>query len=137
VDGSGVRKQADKGDGLDGDGIGLPGADRGTAPKLACEGGEELKGMFRIGVLRNGKEAGIPLSACTRSAFKLLGNSTGAEGGVKPVFPGGLDMVSAESLLPPAVPGREGRCPFPDEVIECEDLIILEAFEVLRMTGHK
>ena len=140
VDGSGARKLADKGDGLVGDGIGFPGADRGTVPKPACEGGEELKGMFKIGVLRDGKEAGIPLSACTKSTSSRavgLDNGSGAVGGVKPVFPGGLDKERAESRLPPGIPVVLGGEVWLDvEAIEGEDLLSRETFEVLRMTGH-
>jgi hypothetical protein len=91
--------------------------------------------MFKIGVLRDGKGAGGPLSACTKptsSRAKGLDDGTGAVGVVKSVFPGGLDKESAESRLPPGIPavlGGEVRCGAPDEVIESEDLLIREAFE--------
>jgi len=87
--------------------------------------------MFKIGVLRDGKDAGGPLSVCTKSTSsraKGLDNGTGAVGGVKPVFPGGLDEERAEGRLPPGIPavlGREARCGVPDEVVECEDLLVL------------
>jgi len=98
--------------------------------------------MFKIGVLRDGKEAGVPLSACTKSTSshaKGLDNGTGAVGGVKPVIPGGLDKERVESRLPPGIPavlGGEVWRGVPDEVIEGEDLLIRETFEALRMTSH-
>jgi hypothetical protein len=121
----------------------LSGAERGIAPKPAGEVGEELIGISKIGILGNGKEAGAPLLACTKSPSsraKGLGNDTGAVGGVKPVFPTGLDKERPESRLPlglPAVLEGEVRCGFPGEVIEDEGLVDREAFEVLRMPGHK
>ena len=98
--------------------------------------------MSKIGVLREEKEEGVPLSESTKSTSshsKDLDNDTVGVGGVKPVFPGGLVKDRAENRLLPGVPvvlGREVRCGRPDEVIENEDLLIREAFETLRMTGH-
>ena len=78
--------------------------------------------MFKIGVLRIGKEAGIPLSACSDSTSSRtgLGIGTGAVGGVKPVFPGGLDIVRPE-----------GRTLAVFERV----LVFREAFEALGIAG--
>ena len=93
--------------------------------------------MFKIGALWDGKEAGIPLSACcssTSSCAKGLGIGTGALGGVEPVFRGGLDKVSAEGRAPGVIEnGLLSR--FPGGVLGGGDLIIREAFEVLRIVS--
>lgn len=78
--------------------------------------------MFKIGPLRIGKEAGIPLSACSNSTSSRTGLiiGTGAVGGVKPVFPGGLDIVRPE-----------GRT----LILFERDLVFREAFGALRIAG--
>ena len=100
----------DKGDELDGEGIGICfiGADRGSfGGTPACEGGEELKGLsLKIGDLNKGKEAGIgPLEDCSSqeppSCAGGLGNGSGADGGVKLVALDGLDIVRNEGRPPP------------------------------------
>ena len=63
--------------------------------------------MFKIGALRNGKDAGVPLWVGSNSASshaEILGNDTGAVGGVKPDDLGGLDKVRAEGSAPPETP---------------------------------
>jgi hypothetical protein len=94
VDGSGVRKLDANGDRFCGYGMDFPGAERG--PDVSPDGGEELRGMFRTGDLRIGKEAGSPLCVCPDSGSSRaegLGIGTGAVGGVKPVDPDGLDKL--------------------------------------------
>lgn len=92
VDGSGVRKLELNGDGFCGYGMDFPGAERG--PDVTPDGGEELRGMFRIGDLRIGKEAGSPLCVSPNSgSSRTTGIGTGALGGVKPVKPYGLDKL--------------------------------------------
>jgi len=51
VDGSEVRELEDNGDGFCGYGFDLPGTEQG--PDVNPDGGEELKGMCRIGDLRD------------------------------------------------------------------------------------
>lgn len=127
----------DKGDGFVGIAIGFPGADRETVPNPTSEGGEELKGMFKIGALRDGREEGVPLSVCcssTSSCAKGLGIGTGSLGGVEPVSRGGLDNVSAEGRAP-AVMENALLSRFPGGVLGGGDLIIREPFEVLRIVS--
>jgi hypothetical protein len=105
VEGSGIRKLEDNGDGLCGYGMDFPGTDRG--PDVNPAGGEELRGMFRMRGLRIGKEAGIPLGVCSNpgsSRAKGLGIGTEALGGVKPIDPDGLDKVRPDGRAPPCAP---------------------------------
>lgn len=95
----------------------FPGAERG--PDVNTDGGEELKGMFRIGALRIGKEAGVPLCVCPNSGSsraKGLGIGTGPLGGVKPVDPDGLDKLRPDGRASPGTPAtiEEGLCRLPD-----------------------
>ena len=63
--------------------------------------------MFKTGALRDGKDAGVPLWVSSNSAptgAEVLGNDTGAVGGVKPDDLGGLDRVRAEGSVPPETP---------------------------------
>ncbi len=131
VDGSGIRKLEDNGDGFCGYGIDFPGAERGLD---AIPGGEELKGMFRMGYFRDGKEAESPLWACSNSGSsrgKDLGIGTGTVGGVKPDDPGGLDKVRADGQAPPGTPAaleKEEPSRLPGIVLEMEGLLDREAF---------
>lgn len=127
VDGSGVRKLEDSGDGLCGYGMDFPGTERG--PDVNPDGGEELKGMSRIGYLRIGKEAGIPLCLCSNSGSsraKGLGIGTGDLGGVKLVDPVGLDKARPDGRAPAGTPPaleKENLCRLPSEVFEMEGLL--------------
>jgi hypothetical protein len=80
--------------------------------------------MFKIGPLRIGKEVDIPLSAYPNSTSSRtgLGIGTGAVGGVKPVFPSGLDIVRPE-----------GRTPMIFE----RDLVFREAFEAIKNSWYE
>jgi hypothetical protein len=139
VDGSGVRKPEDNGDGFCGYGMDFPGTERG--PDVNPDGREELKGMYRIGYLRIGKEAGFPLCVCSNSGSsraKGLGIGTGTFGGVKPVDPDGLDMVRPDGRAPPGTPAaleKEDLCRLPGRVFEMEGLLDREAFELLSIAG--
>ena len=126
VDGSGVRELGDNGDGFCGYGMDFPGTDPG--PDVDPDGGEEVKGMCRIGDLRFGKEAGVPLCVFSNpgsSRTKGLGIGTGALGGVKPVDPDGLDKVRPDGRGPPGTPAaleKEDLCRLPGRVFEIEGL---------------
>jgi hypothetical protein len=138
VHGSGVRKLEDNGDGVCGYGTDLPGTERGL--DVSPDGGEELKGMFRIGGLRNGKEDGIPLRVCSSgsSRAKGVGIGTGDLGGVKPVDSGGLDKARPDGRAPPGTPAtleKEDPRRLPGKVFEMEGLLDREAFELLRIAG--
>ena len=117
----------------------FPGTERG--PDVNPDGGEELKGMSRIGYLRIGKEAGIPLCVCSNSGSlhsKGLGIGIGALGGVKPVDPAGLDKVRPDERAPAGTPPaleKEDLCRLPGRVLEMEGLLDREAFELLRIVG--
>ena len=139
VDGSGVRKLEDSGDGFCAYGMDFPGTERG--PHVNPDGGEELKGMSRIGYLRIGKEAGIPLCVCSNSDSSRangLGIGTGALGGVKPVDLAGLDKVrpdgrAAAGTLPALE--KEDLCRLPGRAFDMEGLLDREAFELLRIAS--
>jgi hypothetical protein len=116
----------------------FPGAERG--PDVSPDGGEELRGMFRIRDLRIGKEAGIPLCVCPNSGSSRatgLGIGTGAFGGVKPLDPDGLDKLRPDGRAPPGTPAtlEEDLCRLPDRVFEMEGLLDRETFELLRIAG--
>ena len=126
-DGIGIWEQEDNGDRF-------CGANRGI--DVNPDGGEELKGMFKMGDLSNGKEAGVPLwvsSDSTSSRAKDLGIGTGAVGGVKPVDLGGLDKVRAEGPAPTAELEIEEPClcMFPGRVSE-GDLLDRETFRLVK-----
>ena len=134
VDGSGIWELEDKGDRFCGIVIDFPGADR--VLDVNPDGGEELKGMFKTGDLRNGKDAGVPLWVSSNSApsgAEVLGNDTGAVGGVKPDDLGGLDNVRAEGSAPPETPAalKKESCLriFPGGVSEESDR---ETFRVIK-----
>jgi hypothetical protein len=135
VDGSGVRKLEDNGDGFCGDGIDLPDTERG--PDVNPDGGEELKGMYRIGDFRDEKEDGIPLCMCSDSGSsrgKDSGIGTGAVERVNPDDPGGLDKVRADGRVPPGILAaleKEELCRLPGRVFEVEGLQDREAFQLL------
>lgn len=140
VGGSGLRKLEDNGDGFCGYGTDLPGAERG--PDVNPDGGEEVKGMFRIGYLRVGKEAEIPLCVCPDSSSsrdKGVGIDTGTLGGVKPVDPGGLDKARPDGRAPPGTPTaleKEDLCRLPGRVFEMEGPLDREAFKLLKNSWH-
>ena len=142
VEGSGIRKLEDNGDGFCGYGMDFPGTDRG--PDVNPDGGEELRGMFRMGGLRIGKEAGIPLGVCSNSGSsraKGLGIGTEVIGGVKPVDPvdpDGLDKVRPDGRAPPGAPAAleiEDLCRLPGRVFDMEGLLDREAFELLKIAS--
>jgi len=138
VDGRGVRKLEDNGDGFCGYGMDFPGTERGL--DVNPDGGEEVKGMFRIG-LRIGKEAGVPLCVCSNSGSacaKGLGIVTGDLGGVEPIDPSGLDKVRPDGRAPPVTPAeleKDDLCRLPGRVLEMEGLLDREAFELLRIAS--
>jgi hypothetical protein len=136
VDGSGVRKPEDNGDGFCGYGMDFPGTERG--PDVNTDEGEELKGMFRIGDLRIGNEAGIPLCVCSNSGSSRAKGLGIVTGGVKPVDPSGLDKVRPDGRAPPGTPAaleKEDLCRLPGTVFEMEGLLDREAFELLKIAG--
>jgi hypothetical protein len=137
--GNAVRKLEDNGDEFCGYGVNFPGTERG--PDVNPDWGEELKGMYRIGDSRIGKEEGLPLCVCSNSGTsraKGLGIGTGALGGDKLVGPGGLDNVRPDGRAPPGTPAvleKEDLCILPDRVFKLEGLLDREAIELLRIVG--
>jgi hypothetical protein len=132
VDGSGARKLEDNGDGFCGYGMDFPGSERGLDVKP--DGGEELKGMSRVGYLRIGKEPEIPLCVCSNpgsSCAKGLGIGTGDFGGVKPVDPSGLDKVRPDRRALPGILAELEKGDLPGRVFEVEGLLDRETFGLL------
>jgi hypothetical protein len=139
--GNAVRKLEDNGDEFCGYGMNFPVLVLERGPDVNPDRGEELKGMYRTGDLRIGKEAGLPLCVCSNSGpshAKGLGIGTGALGGVKPVDPGGLDKVRPDGRPPPGTPAvleKEDLCRLPCRGFEVEGLLDREAIELLRIAG--
>lgn len=135
VDGSGVRQLEDNGDGFCEYGMDFPGTERA---EVNADGGEELKGMFRIGYLRIGKEAGIPLCVCSDSGSSRAKGLGIVSGRVKPVDPSGLDKVRPDGRAPPGTPAaleKEDLWRLPGRVFEMEGMLDREAFQLLKMAG--
>ena len=96
--------------------------------------------MFKIGALRNGKDAGVPLWVGSNSASshaEILGSDSGAVGGVKPDDLGGLDKLRAEGSAPPETPAaleKEEPCLriFPGGAFEERDLLDRGTLRVIK-----